>query len=70
MRDDLWRPLAGVSRRYVLTLSTLCAIALWGLIAWCYQIYAGIGVAGIRRPVFWGLYLVDFVFFFFTGCRE
>ncbi len=62
VRDDLWRPLAGVSRRYVLTLSMLGAVALWGLIAWSYQIYEGIGVAGIRRPVFWGLYLVDFVF--------
>jgi molybdopterin-containing oxidoreductase family membrane subunit len=62
VRDDLWRPLAGASRRYTLTLSFLCAVALWGLIAWGYQIYEGIGVAGIRRPVFWGFYLVDFVF--------
>ena len=62
VRDDLWRPLAGASRRYTLTLSFLCAVALWGLIAGGYQIYEGIGVAGIRRPVFWGFYLVDFVF--------
>jgi len=62
VRDDLWRPLAGVSKRYVLTLSFLMAVALWGLIAWGYQIHEGIGVAGIRRPVFWGFYLVDFVF--------
>ena len=62
VRDDLWRPLAGASRRYTLTLSFLCAVALWGLIAWGYQIHEGIGVAGIRRPVFWGFYLVDFVF--------
>jgi Ni/Fe-hydrogenase subunit HybB-like protein len=62
VRDDLWRPLSGVSRRYTLTLALLSAIALWGLIAWGYQIRVGIGVAGIRRPVFWGFYLVDFVF--------
>jgi len=62
VRDDLWRPLAGVSKRYVLTLSFLVAVALWGMIAWGYQIHEGIGVAGIRRPVFWGFYLVDFVF--------
>lgn len=62
VRDDLWRPLAGASKRYLFTLSFLAAVSLWGLIAWGYQIYAGIGVAGIRRPVFWGLYLVDFVF--------
>ncbi len=62
VRDDLWRPLAGASKRYTLTLALLCAVALWGLIAWGYQIHKGIGVAGIRRPVFWGFYLVDFVF--------
>jgi molybdopterin-containing oxidoreductase family membrane subunit len=46
----------------VVTLSVLSAIALWGLVAWAYQIGKGIGVAGITRPVFWGFYLVDFVF--------
>jgi molybdopterin-containing oxidoreductase family membrane subunit len=43
-------------------LTLLCAVAFWGVIAWGYQIHVGIGVAGIRRPVFWGFYLVDFVF--------
>ncbi len=62
VRDDLWRPLAGASKRYTLTLALLSAIALWGLVAWGYQIHVGIGVAGIQRPVFWGFYLVDFVF--------
>jgi Ni/Fe-hydrogenase subunit HybB-like protein len=62
VRDDLWRPLTGASRRYTLTLALLSAVALWGLIAWGYQIHVGIGVAGIQRPVFWGFYLVDFVF--------
>jgi Ni/Fe-hydrogenase subunit HybB-like protein len=62
VRDDLWRPLLGASKCYTLTLSLLSAVALWGLIAWGYQIHTGIGVAGIRRPVFWGFYLVDFVF--------
>jgi len=62
VRDDLWRPLAGASKRYMLVLALLSAVALWGLIAWGYQIHVGIGVAGIQRPVFWGFYLVDFVF--------
>ena len=62
VREDLWRPLAGASRRYTLILSLLCAVTFWGVLAWGYQIRVGIGVAGIRRPVFWGFYLVDFVF--------
>ena len=32
------------------------------MFAWGYQITYGMGVAGIRRPVFWGLYIVNFVF--------
>ncbi len=62
VRDDLWRPLQGTSKRYVLTLTFLLAVVSWGLYAWGYQLYNGIGVAGIRRPVFWGFYLVNFVF--------
>jgi Ni/Fe-hydrogenase subunit HybB-like protein len=62
VRADLWRPLSGASKRYVIVLRVLSAVTLWGLYAWGYQIYKGIGVAGIRRPVFWGFYLVNFVF--------
>jgi molybdopterin-containing oxidoreductase family membrane subunit len=62
VRRDLWRPLSGASSRYLVSLSVLVVVALWGLCAWGYQLYKGIGVAGIRRPVFWGFYLVDFVF--------
>src|SRR3954453_1302204 len=62
VRRDLWRPLQGVSWRYLAVLLPLSLVTLWGLIAWGYQLDRGIGVAGIRRPVFWGFYLVDFVF--------
>ena len=62
VRQDLWRPLAGFSPRYLLVLAMLSTVTLWGLFAWTYQLRQGIGVAGIRRPVFWGFYLVDFVF--------
>ena len=62
VRNDLWRPLSGTSQRYLIVLMSLSAVVLWGLFAWIYQLRNGIGVAGIRRPVFWGLYLIDFVF--------
>lgn len=38
----------------------LC-IALF-VLPWIYQIYTGQGVTGLNVPVFWGLYLVNFVF--------
>ena len=62
VRGDLWRPLKGTSSRYRLVLLILASATLWGLFAWGYQLMHGIGVAGIRRPVFWGFYLVNFVF--------
>lgn len=61
-REDLWRPLKSTSARYWAVFAVLAAVTLWGLIAWAYQLKTGIGVAGIRRPVFWAIYLVNFVF--------
>ncbi len=46
----------------------MVATVLAGLVAlllplgWAYQIKEGIGVAGINRPVFWGFYIINFVF--------
>ena len=39
------------------------ALLIAGLLSlWFYQIFAGIGVAGIRHPVGWGVYITNFVF--------
>ncbi|MEX2301822.1 MAG: NrfD/PsrC family molybdoenzyme membrane anchor subunit [Bryobacterales bacterium] len=62
VQEDLMRPLHGVSARY-LTVAGICVlIILWAGFAWAVQLSEGIGVAGIRRPVFWGFYIVNFVF--------
>ena len=29
---------------------------------WLYQVYKGLGIAGYAHPVFWGVYIVTFVF--------
>lgn len=34
-----------------------------GFCAWLYQLNYGLAVTGMNRPVFWGLYIVTFVFF-------
>jgi molybdopterin-containing oxidoreductase family membrane subunit len=62
VQADLMHPLHGASARY-LTITGICAlIILWAGFAWAVQLTQGIGVAGIRRPVFWGFYIVNFVF--------
>src|SRR5438105_5871901 len=62
IREDLFRPLSGVSRTYML--ATFCAFVVGaaGLVAWGFQLGRGMGVTGLQRPVFWGFYIVDFVF--------
>jgi molybdopterin-containing oxidoreductase family membrane subunit len=41
-------------------LAVLVVVCLFG--AWGYMIFTGMGVAGINRPVFWGLFISTFVF--------
>ena len=60
--DDLLRPLQAASGRYWSFLALFGGIIVAALCAYGWQIYAGIGVAGIRRPVFWGFYITNFVF--------
>jgi molybdopterin-containing oxidoreductase family membrane subunit len=40
----------------------LSVLVLWGLFAWGYLIYWGMGTAGINRPVYWGFFIATFVF--------
>ncbi len=41
-------------------LGLVTVVTLFG--AWAYLMSTGMGLAGIRRPIFWGLFIVSFVF--------
>ncbi|MDD5686534.1 MAG: polysulfide reductase NrfD [Elusimicrobia bacterium] len=44
--------------------SVLMLISIgWMLFAYIHQLTYGLGVTGMNKPVFWGLYIVNFVFF-------
>jgi Ni/Fe-hydrogenase subunit HybB-like protein len=62
INEDLLRPLSGVSPLYLTVLACCAAVVAAAMYAFGWQIYNGIGVAGIRRPVFWGFYITNFVF--------
>src|ERR1041385_3801852 len=62
IRGDLFRPLSGISRAYAVATLIAFLVGAAGLIAWTYQLGTGMGVTGLKRPVFWGIYIVDFVF--------
>jgi molybdopterin-containing oxidoreductase family membrane subunit len=62
MKDELLQPVLSTSWRFVVLVLVLGAIVATGAGAWMYQAYYGIGVAGIRWPVFWAFYVTNFVF--------
>jgi molybdopterin-containing oxidoreductase family membrane subunit len=62
IQEDVFRPLSGLSSRYLAAVGVCGAFVVWAFFSWGYQIFTGIGVAGIRRPVFWGFYIINFVF--------
>ncbi len=61
--DPIFKPLRGMGWRYWLTMTLLLIPILWGGYAYYLQVSQGLGVTGLNRPVFWGMYIVNFVFF-------
>ena len=59
---DLLAPMEGASLGYWLLLGI--SVAFVGLAGgiWIYQVYRGLGIAGYYHPIFWGAYIVTFVF--------
>ena len=62
INQDLLRPILRGGVGYYLAVFFFAVIVAAALATWGYQIQTGIGVAGIRPPVFWGFYIVNFVF--------
>lgn len=63
MNQIMLRPMLKAGPGYWLTvavLATIVIVCLFG--AWGYMLRWGMGVAGIRRPVFWGVFIATFVF--------
>jgi molybdopterin-containing oxidoreductase family membrane subunit len=59
---DIVATLAPAGRIYWLYIGFLASIVGLGFTAWTYQIFMGMGVAGITHPNGWGVYIITFVF--------
>jgi molybdopterin-containing oxidoreductase family membrane subunit len=59
----LLRPLVETGPYFYLVAGILGLIALWGAVAYYLQIRYGLGRTGLNRPEYWGIYIIDFVFF-------
>src|SRR3989338_10402146 len=63
LEQKVFSPMKRLGPAYWFTLVLLAAVSLWGLYAYLYQLRYGLGVTGMNRPVFWGVYITNFVFF-------
>jgi Ni/Fe-hydrogenase subunit HybB-like protein len=61
--EVLFRPIEHTGRRFYVTAAILLVFTLLMLIAYTYQLRMGLGVTGMTIPVYWGIYITNFVFF-------
>jgi len=62
LTSDLLRPLLRTSPVWYLWVVLLGTTVAAGLFCWWFQMWQGLGVTGLRWPVFWGFLITDFVF--------
>ena len=59
----LLRPILETGPRFYLVAGGLLGVTLFGVYAYYTQLRDGLGVTGLNRPVYWGIYITNFVFF-------
>jgi molybdopterin-containing oxidoreductase family membrane subunit len=57
--EHIWK----TGKNFYITVSILGALVLLGLYAYITQYRTGLGVTGLSRQIFWGVYITNFVFF-------
>ena len=60
--DDLVRPVIRSDKWFWSVVGFLGFIMLAGLSGYVYELYSGLGVTNVSRPVYWGAYITNFVF--------
>lgn len=61
--DPLLMHLGSPGRKGVIFTVALLSVIVTALYYWVEQIQLGLGVTGLNRPVYWGVYMANFVFF-------
>jgi molybdopterin-containing oxidoreductase family membrane subunit len=61
--QKLLQPILHTGKWFYISIALLASLAAFAVWTWYYQISTGLGVTGMNRPVFWGIYITNFVFF-------
>ena len=56
-------PLFQTGRNFWIIVGGLSLLVLWGIYLYIQQVLHGLEITGMNRPVYWGLYMVNFIFF-------
>ena len=59
----LLRPMEETGPKFWVFVGVLMAVWLWGMFAYLTQLRQGLDVTGLNVPVYWGVYITNFVFF-------
>ncbi|MQG84973.1 MAG: molybdopterin oxidoreductase [SAR202 cluster bacterium] len=62
INDDLLKGSFETPWWYLAWMGLFAALTLWGVFAFGYAINKGLGVTGLNRPIMWGFFLTDFIF--------
>jgi Ni/Fe-hydrogenase subunit HybB-like protein len=62
-RERLLEPLFRTGSGFYALAFALLAVVGWGVYIYLRQLTQGLSVTGMQRPVYWGVYMVNFVFF-------
>ena len=62
INNDLLKDILQLPKWWLPAVSFLGAIIVIGLSAFFFMVYHGVGVTGLNRPVFWGFFIANFVF--------
>ncbi len=64
IRDEiLYWPILRTGKGYYVTFTILSFVVLFAAFAYFQQFKYGLGVTGLNSPIFWGIYITNFVFF-------
>ena len=63
-RDEiLYQPILKTGKGFYLAFACLSLVVLFAAFAYFQQFHEGLGVTGLNTPIFWGVYITNFVFF-------
>ncbi len=62
-RRKLIDPLFQINGRYIIVVLVLLGIIGIGVLLYIRQVMEGLATTGMNRPVYWGMYMVNFIFF-------